>query len=75
VAPDGRKIQHSHERRRSQEVIDHILGNNRKKKTEDDIDAAKQYTFSSFAQFKAIMVSMGTYSGAYPFTFRQLIRV
>lgn len=59
VAPDGRKIQHSHERRRSQEVIDRILGNDRKKKTEDDIDAAKQYTFSSFAQFKAIMVSMG----------------
>jgi hypothetical protein len=59
VVPDGRKIQHSHERRRSQEVIDRILGNDRKKKTEDDIDAAKQYTFSSFAQFKAIMVSMG----------------
>lgn len=32
VAPDGRKIQHSHERRRSQEVIDRILGNDRKKK-------------------------------------------
>lgn len=59
VAPDGRKIQHSHERRRSQEVIDRILGNDRKKKTENDIDAAKQYTFSSFAQFKSIMVSMG----------------
>ena len=59
MAPDGRKIQHSHERRRSQEVIDRILGNDRKKKTENDIDAAKQYTFSSFAQFKAIMVSMG----------------
>lgn len=59
VAPDGGKIQHSHERRRSQEVIDRILGNDRKKKTENDIDAAKQYTFSSFAQFKAIMVSMG----------------
>ena len=59
VAPDGRKIAHSHERRRSQEVIDRILGNDRKKKTEDDIDAARQYTFSSFAQFKAIMVSMG----------------
>ena len=40
-------------------VIDHILGNDRKKKTENDIDAAKQYTFSSFAQFKAIMASMG----------------
>ena len=59
MAPDGRKIQHIHERRRSQEVIDRILGNDRKKKTEDDIDAAKQYTFSSFAQFKAIMVSLG----------------
>ena len=59
VAPNGRKIQHSHERRRSQEVIDRILGNDRKKKTEDDINLAKQYTFSSFAQFKSIMVSMG----------------
>ena len=59
VAPNGRKIQHSHERRRSQEVIDRILGNDRKKKTENDINLAKLYTFSSFAQFKAIMVSMG----------------
>lgn len=59
VAPDGKKIQHSHECRRSQEVIDRILGNDRKKKTEDDINLAKQYTFSSFAQFKSIMVSMG----------------
>ena len=59
VAPDGRKIAHSHERRRSQELIDRILGNDRKKKTEDDIDVARQYTFSSFAQFKAIMVSIG----------------
>jgi hypothetical protein len=59
VAPDGKKIQHSHERRCSQEVIDRILGNDRKKKTEDDINLAKQYTFSSFAQFKSIMVSMG----------------
>lgn len=59
VAPDGRKIAHSHERRRSQEVIDRILGNDRKKKTEDDIDAARQYTFSSFAQFKAVLTSMG----------------
>ena len=59
VAPDSRKITHSHERRRSQEVIDRILGNDRKKKTEDDIAAARQYTFSSFAQFKAIMVSIG----------------
>lgn len=32
VAPDGRKIAHSHERRRSQEVIDRILGNDRKRR-------------------------------------------
>ena len=49
VAPDGRKIKHSHERRRSQEVIDRILGNDRKKKTEDDINLAKQYTFLNSA--------------------------
>ena len=56
VAPDGRKIAYSHERRRSQEVIDRILGTDRQKKIADDMDAARQYTFSSFAQFKAIMV-------------------
>lgn len=32
IAPDGRKIAHDHERRRSQEAIDRILGMNRKKK-------------------------------------------
>lgn len=59
IAPDGKKILHDHERRRSQEVIDRILGNDRKQKVEKDINAAKQYSFSSFAQFKAIMTSMG----------------
>ena len=59
IAPDGRKIVHDHERRRSQEAIDRILGNDRKQKTDKDVDAAKQYTFSSFAQFKAVLTSMG----------------
>ena len=59
VAPDGRKIQHDHERRRSQAVIDKILGMDRQQKTEKDIEAAKQYSFSSFAQFKAVMGTMG----------------
>lgn len=40
-------------------MIDRILGNDRKQKVEQDLDAAKQYTFSSFAQFKAVMTSMG----------------
>lgn len=59
VAPDGRKIQHDHERRRSQAVIDKILGMDRQQKTDKDIEAAKQYSFSSFAQFKAVMGTMG----------------
>ena len=59
IAPDGRKIAHDHERRRSQEAIDRILGMNRKHETCKDMDAAMQYTFSSFAQFKAVMSFMG----------------
>ena len=59
VSPDGRKIQHDHERRRSQTVIDKILGMDRQQKTDKDIEAAKQYSFSSFAQFKAVMGTMG----------------
>lgn len=59
VAPDGRKIKHDHERRRSQVVIDKILGMDRAQKTEKDLEAAKQYSFSSFAQFKAVMGCMG----------------
>lgn len=59
VAPDGRKIAHGHEHRRSQEVIDRILGTDRKQKTDKDVENAKQYSFSSFAQFKAVMSSMG----------------
>lgn len=59
VSPDGRKINDHNERRRSQEVIDRILGTYRQKNVEKDFDAAKQYTFSSFAQFKAVMSSMG----------------
>lgn len=59
VAPDGHKIQHDHERRRSQVVIDRLLGTDRTQKTEQDLEAAKQYRFASFAQFKAVMGSMG----------------
>ncbi len=59
VGPDGRKIDHNNERRRSQEVINRILGEDSKKKVETDFEKAKQYTFNSFAQFKAVISSMG----------------
>lgn len=59
IAPDGHKIDHNNERRRSQQSIDRILGEDSKKKVEQDFEKAKQYTFNSFAQFKAIMNTMG----------------
>lgn len=59
VSPDGRKIDDHHERRRSQEVVDRILGKDSKKEVEKDFETAKLYTFNSFAQFKAVMSSMG----------------
>lgn len=59
VDPNGKKIDHNNERRRSQEVINRILGENSKKKVKEDFEKAKQYKFNSFAQFKAIMSSLG----------------
>lgn len=59
VGPDGKKINDHNERRRSQEVINRILGYDAKKKVEKDFETAKHYTFNSFAQFKAIMSTMG----------------
>lgn len=59
IAPDGRKINHSHERRRSQAVIDKLLKNNPQEKADNDIKTACTYRFGSFAQFKAILSSMG----------------
>lgn len=59
VSPEGKKINDHHERRRSQEAIDRILGQDSREQVEQDFDAAKQYKFNSFAQFKAVMSSMG----------------
>lgn len=59
VSPEGKKINDHHERRRSQEVIDRIMGQDSREKVEQDFDTAKQYKFNSFAQFKAVMSSMG----------------
>lgn len=59
VAPDGRKIDHSHERVRSQRVIDRILGNDVREKARQDMEAALCYRFASITQFKALMNSLG----------------
>ena len=59
IAPDGRKIDHNNERCRSQEIIKRILGEDSKEKVKQDFERARQYRFNSFAQFKALMSSMG----------------
>lgn len=59
VAPDGTKIKHDHERRRSQDVINKLLKNDPKEKVENDIKTTCTYKFGSFAQFKTILTSMG----------------
>ena len=38
-----------------QTLIDKILGMDRQQKTDKDIEAVKQYSFSSFTQFKAVI--------------------
>lgn len=42
-----------------QTLIDKILGMDRQQKTDKDIEAVKQYSFSSFTQFKAVIGTMG----------------
>ena len=59
VAPDGAKINDSRERIRSQKAIDKILGQDARKKTEKDFEKAKGYSYTSMAQFKALLSSLG----------------
>lgn len=59
IAPDGHKINHSHERRRSQQVIEKLEKLNSGLQIEEDIIKAKSYSFQSENQFGAIMNSMG----------------
>ena len=59
VAPDGNKINDSQERIRSQKAIDRILGHDARKNTEIDLENAKGYYYTSMAQFKALLSSLG----------------
>lgn len=59
IGPDGRKIEHDNERRRSQEIIDRLTKINRGEKIDSDIRTALSYSISSMAQFKAVMNSLG----------------
>ena len=59
VGPDGKKINHSHERRRSQQAIAKILGIDRRKEVETLVAKSLTYSFSSIGQFRSILESSG----------------
>lgn len=59
VAPDGHKIDHSHERRKSIKIIDELQGLRVNDILKADLEKTKGYSFSSITQFMAIMESMG----------------
>ena len=59
VAPDGHKIDHNHERIRSQQVINKLLGQDENQKVQQVLAQALQYRFASLSQFKAILESDG----------------
>ena len=59
VAPDGHKIDHNHERIRSQQVINKLLGQDESQKVKQVLTEALQYKFASLSQFKAILESDG----------------
>jgi hypothetical protein len=59
VASDGHKIDHNHERIRSQQVINKLLGQDESQKVKQVLAEALQYRFASLSQFKAILESEG----------------
>ncbi len=59
INPDGKKISDSHERVRSQAVLNKLLGKDVKAKASEDLSSTLSYSYSTFAQFKAIITSMG----------------
>ena len=56
VAPDGHKIDDHHERIRSQEIINRIMGENQGQRASETIKKALEYRFTSLNQFKAILL-------------------
>lgn len=59
IAPDGHKINHSNERRRSQAIINRIMGVDREQETKDVMKNAFLYSFATLGQYMAILESSG----------------
>ena len=63
VAPDGHKIDHNHEKRRShqvtQKIMEDFFGQKQEPEVSDIVKEALSYRYTSKAQFCAIMESLG----------------
>lgn len=58
IDPNGKKINDSNERRRSQKVIDKLMQTDLKSSAEKDVKVAMQFDFRNLNQFKAVMEAM-----------------
>lgn len=59
VNPNGKKIKDSNERRRSQKVIEKLLGQSEMQKLKDTINDIRDYNFRSVTQYRAILEALG----------------
>lgn len=59
VDPKGKKINHHHERLRSQEVINRIMGVDESVRLSESVTEALKYRFSTVQQFMAVLETMG----------------
>lgn len=57
VGGNGKKINHNHERRRSQQTINEILGINPVNESKTIVDKALEYSYQSIGQFRSILES------------------
>lgn len=57
VGPDGKKVDHNHERRRSQQIIGELEKINPKEQSEQFVKDALSYSFQSLGQFRSILES------------------
>ena len=59
IDPQGKKIDHNFEKRRSQDVINRIMGVDEAQQVGEAVSKAFQYHFSTVPQFTAILETMG----------------
>ncbi len=59
IDPNGKKVDHNFEKRRSQDVINRIMGVDESQRVGEAVSKAFQYQFTTVPQFTAILETMG----------------